>query len=330
MHKHTISFIKDQNAIQMNSVNPIISKLLFISLALLIMSCNTEEPVDLNNTKITVDITDALNHPYSNVLIDLISESSVQKSVRSGQLGSYTFLNLEEGQYEVIAQTPLASQLEPTQSIMVNLQKDEHGKAKFKVTPEAINARVVWDEGDVMKEVKNANSGIPMNDNETLYARNWFDAPIGSLHAILAPDGHHVTLAEWKEAKGTVQVNCDGNETHYKFEFEGLIENGVYTLWIAPLSSSQTFEEFTENSMIGLGAVGGADQNFFDFSSGATLQKEVTMSGGALTVWGSIGGCALASENGLIIVLDYHIDGQTYGDTAGPDHTEVGHLLFLM
>src|SRR5262245_1773401 len=34
------------------------------------------------------------------------------------------------------------------------------------------------------------------------------------LNAVIAPDGHHVTLAEWMQTEGTAQAKCDQKGTH--------------------------------------------------------------------------------------------------------------------
>ena len=47
---------------------------------------------------------------------------------------------------------------------------------------------------------------------------------------VLAPDGHHVSLGEWKAAEGTATVKCIGQGTHTTVHFSGLLPGGTYTV----------------------------------------------------------------------------------------------------
>src|SRR5688572_2983078 len=49
---------------------------------------------------------------------------------------------------------------------------------------------------------------------------------------ILAPDGHHVTWAEFNRPVGTAKINCTGQGTRINLRIEGLIPNGVYSLFL--------------------------------------------------------------------------------------------------
>ena len=90
---------------------------------------------------------------------------------------------------------------------------------------------MVYDDTDTFGELKNAAGDMPVDDAELVYARNAFEEPIGELHPIEAPDGHHLTPGEWRQAKGTATASCDGEITKYSLSFSGLVPNGVYTVW---------------------------------------------------------------------------------------------------
>ena len=63
-------------------------------------------------------------------------------------------------------------------------------------------------------------------DNATLLWNNRGHTPI------LAPDGHQVTLGEFKMVTGGAEVTCVNQGTTIAISLQGLIPNGVYSLWI--------------------------------------------------------------------------------------------------
>src|SRR5260370_31290094 len=58
-------------------------------------------------------------------------------------------------------------------------------------------------------------------------------APTGAATcpAVLAPDGHQITLGEFRQADGRVIVNCINTGTLSVVHFSGLIPGGTYTVW---------------------------------------------------------------------------------------------------
>src|SRR5262249_49170008 len=49
---------------------------------------------------------------------------------------------------------------------------------------------------------------------------------------ILAPDGHQMTLGEFNAAQGTISAKCTKDGTRTSLHMNGLIPNGVYTVWL--------------------------------------------------------------------------------------------------
>ena len=140
---------------------------------------------------------------------------------------------------------------------------------------------------------------------------------------ILGPDGEHVTLAEWDNAEGSAEIHCSGDTTVMEFSFSGLLPEGVYTLWVGPMNG---------NNILGTGALGdgsGSD-NILDVSPAGNAEISISMDPGNLSVAGSISSCLLTNQTDIVLILDYHIDGQTHGASPGADNTDVGHLLFFL
>src|SRR5260370_32032986 len=58
-------------------------------------------------------------------------------------------------------------------------------------------------------------------------------APTGSATCprVLAPDGHQITLGEFRQADGRVIVKCINTGTLSVVHFSGLIPGGTYSVW---------------------------------------------------------------------------------------------------
>ncbi len=111
------------------------------------------------------------------------------------------------------------------------MQANQASTADFIIQPQPVTPHLNFGTADLFGEIKDANGNIPSSNNTVIYARNVFDAPVGLLTAIKAPDGHHLALSEWKAAKGDLTVTCNGNTSIVIIELEGMIPNGTYTLW---------------------------------------------------------------------------------------------------
>ena len=172
-----------------------------------------------------------------------------------------------------------------------------------------------------MGEVRNAAGSVPSGASELLFAVNVFTDQ--AMVPLLGPDGMQVTLGEWNNAEGIVNIFCDGDTSHLEFTFSGLLPEGVYTLWVGPMDGS---------TILGTGALGdgsGTD-NILDVDSNGDATISLSMEAGSLSVAGSLASCVLTSQVDIVLILDYHIDGKTYGSSPGADQNDVGHLLFVL
>jgi hypothetical protein len=126
-------------------------------------------------------------------------------------------------------------------------------------------------------------------------------------HPVLAPDGHQLTLGEFKAAEGSISAKCTGQGTHSVIHFSGLVPNGTYTVWLFIFGNGGPPANPTSVSPLGKSD---PIQNFFTASASGEGQLSVT----------TPGACWLdAPEVHLAVV--YHIDGQTHGSTPGPAGT---------
>ena len=84
-------------------------------------------------------------------------------------------------------------------------------------------------------------------------------------------------------------------------------------------------------NLIGLGAIGSQSgtQNAFRASASGEGDVSAITPPGSLSMFGAIGACALTDQFEWHVVGAYHIDGQTYGASPGPEGTAVEQFGFV-
>lgn len=137
---------------------------------------------------------------------------------------------------------------------------------------------------------------------------------------ILAPDGHQITLGEWVRGFGEVNIKCIGKGTKYKMRFEGLIPNGVYTVF-----------QFTD---IGTGRLAthpsGEDNSTFQADPDGDAVLSAVATPGPMTLAGVMPQCSLTDLQREFFVVLYHIDNRP---GCGPSPTcgggtDLPHMYF--
>ncbi|MBI1786453.1 MAG: hypothetical protein HYR60_02740 [Acidobacteria bacterium] len=144
---------------------------------------------------------------------------------------------------------------------------------------------------------------------------------------ILAPDGHQVTLGEFRMAQGSISVKCTARGTRTSIHLNGLIPDGIYTVWLLNFRPPGGLE-----NLIGGGALGGdngASANVFVADRDGEAYLTAVNPPGPLTMMGEIGACWPATAEELHVVGVYHIDGASHGPVPGPAGTAVEHFGFM-
>lgn len=144
--------------------------------------------------------------------------------------------------------------------------------------------------------------------------------------ALTAPDAHQLTAQEWTQAKGEVTITCVQNATNYAFSFQGLVPNGLYTIWHFPGSGGGA-----------LASHPGDTRNAFRATGTGTARFSATGTAGAMTFGGTVPACTLPVPSqsevgdlgGELFVVVYHKDNKDWGDFPGPEDLYAGHLIFL-
>ncbi len=155
-------------------------------------------------------------------------------------------------------------------------------------------------------------------------------APTGSstCPAVRAPDGHQITLGEFRQADGRVIVNCINTGTLSVVHFSGLVPGGTYTVWQFIFANGADMPR-TAAGAVGDNGITGEIQNFFTASAAGEGQISLTSPPGPLSAEGMLNGCWL--DNPLVrLELVYHLDFMTHGSRPGPMDTWVFQAVFLI
>lgn len=179
----------------------------------------------------------------------------------------------------------------------------------------------------------------PEDDDKLVERREGYWVDDGTTHDKL--DGHWFTWNEFSNGvDGTVTVDCQGKGTDVSFMGEGLIPNGLYTVWVV------TFEEpgfhFDSREIFPFGADGTAAENVigagalgwpWDDEPANRFRADNEGKGmvstnhpkGELSIFGEVGNCLL-DEFELHFVIDFHLDDQTHGAVPGGPGEHVEHV----
>ncbi len=267
---------------------------------------------------------------YSGVGVNLLQAGTFKVRSNTDNNGAYEFANLSEGSYEVTVTPPLAGKVQGSDIKNVTVKAGSTAQTDFTFELVPVEAVLVYDDTDTFGELKNADGDMPVDDAELVYARNVFEEPIGELYPIEAPDGHHLTLGEWRQAKGTATASCDGEITKYSLSFSGLIPNGVYTVWHLLLDKRKESDQSVsiENELVGMGALGGGNGEFNNIIASPTGEGQLTVevAPGPMSLIGDHPACSITSLPGFFMVLNYHIDDKTHGIRPGPDRDDIAHM----
>lgn len=141
---------------------------------------------------------------------------------------------------------------------------------------------------------------------------------------VLAPDGHQVTLGEFRAVQGSMSAKCNKQGTRTRMHLAGLIPNGVYTAWILTFPAAG-------GDPVAVGALGndnGLWTNIFVADKDGEADLSAINEAGPLSAVGSVGGCWPSSEARVQIWGAYHLDGATHGSAPGPQGSWVQQFAF--
>lgn len=153
---------------------------------------------------------------------------------------------------------------------------------------------------------------------------------------VLAPNGSHVTWDEFSAVTGKAEVVCVEEGTRTTLHLDGLIPNGLYTVWNLVLKKpgfSGTLESVMA-TLVGDNPIGlndGTQSEFRASPTGHGYVSAITPAGSMLRVPDAetrgIKACAL-DEFDYHLLGAYHLDDQTHGEYVGPPGTAVTQFGF--
>lgn len=154
---------------------------------------------------------------------------------------------------------------------------------------------------------------------------------------MLAPNGNHVTWGEFSNVTGKADVVCMEKGTLAALELDGLIPNGLYTIWnivLGPPGFDGSLESLGA-SIVGANPLGlneGTRNDFRASSTGHGFVSAITPPESMLRLGSEdirgIKACAL-DEFEYHVVGAYHIDDLTHGIGPGPIGTAVDQFGFV-
>lgn len=309
-----------------NRILNLLRKSVPIILILLGACSGDNEPEPMVQSSLQGVVKDDGGRNYDNVNVVATQANSEVVSTTTDPKGEFSFIGLDNGDYEIKITPPLATNVQSVNPILLSVGSGGTTSAEFTLGLMPVTGIVIGSTIDPYGEIKNVDGIKPIDADEKIYARNIFTD--GKLIPILAPDGHQILYGEWQEAQGEALVSCSGKTTNFKLQFSGLIPNGVYTVWISPMAVNKSAKP---SDILGVGALGdqSGNKNIIIADDQGAGELNESMPSGPLSNLGTLSTCALTSNKGMVLILDYHIDGQTYGATNGPDDTEVGHMIFI-
>ena len=199
--------------------------------------------------------------------------------------------------------------LTPSDATLSKQASDISGNSKTGGGPIKVSSDLVYG------FVEDANGLFPVGNATLLYDKRGHTP-------VLAPDGHQVTLGEYNMASARADIKCINSGTHVVVHAQGLIPNGVYTIWTLTFKSPGFDGTFV--NLIGNGALGAPDgsENVFTASSDGTASFSIIMHAENLSEFGSVGNC-LGSEFEVHLVAAYHMDSMSHGGSPGDPTTWV-------
>jgi len=315
------------NATQYNSKGTtyiVLCKFITVTMVLMILvNCSSSDDTNPNPSQdkgtVTGSVKDENGNSYPNTEVEL-SNQSEQEMTKTNTQGNFEFNNKGVGSYSVNISPPLSTMVVSQDPLNINIQANQTSTANVVIQPQSIVAHLNLGTVQLLEEIKDKDGNTPTDPNEPLYAANIFDAPLGLLTAINAPDGHHVTLSEFKSANGNFYVHCEGNKAIVDISLEGMIPDGTYTFWLAYLNKTRKVGEnidfesdfvFPTNPPLGSG----------------TANVLIADSNGTITATIEHSSCILTDQVALVIPILYHINGKTFGSGHVPDAEEVVQML---
>lgn len=302
---------------------------IFVFLAILVqLRCSSSDdtqqvpdPVSNPTGSVSGTVKDEDGNSYPRAQVTIVKSNASSSDLTDAE-GKFLFDKKGIGTHNLTLGLPLSTKAITSSTVSVEIIENQESKIDFVIQSQGAKAYLNFGSVQLLEEIVDENGNTPIASNEPLYAANIFDAPLGLLTAIKAPDEHHVTLSEFKMAKGELMVHCNGDSAIIHVMLEGMIPNGTYTFWLAYLNKTRKVGEsidfmndFVNQTNPPIGASNGTENiAIADAAGNINLTLEHTS-------------CILTEEVALVIPVLYHLNGKTFGGGHVPDAEEMVHML---
>ncbi|WP_373516581.1 carboxypeptidase-like regulatory domain-containing protein [Pricia sp.] len=295
-------------------------------IAMALISCSKDEPQQDPNLPqgtgtVKGTVKDEQGNPYPSALVKIINGSDQLERATNAE-GFYEKKTDGIGTYEVTLVPPLSTEVVSANPASANVQANQSATVDFVIKPKIVEAHLNFGKVQLLEEIVDKDGNTPTDPNEPLFAKNIFDAPVGQLNEIKAPDGHQVSLSEFQTAKGNLLVHCNGNSSTVEISLEGMIPNGTYTFWLAYLNKTRKVGESIDFA-----------NDFVNFTnppigpSNGSGNALVADANGKIEATLEHTSCILTDEVALVIPVLYHLNGKTFGGGHVPDAEETVQML---
>jgi hypothetical protein len=304
---------------RMNTIQILIATILFLMVS---VNCSSSEDEIIDDipkvpSMITGSVKDENGNGYPNTLVKINKAIEVHEVTTDSQ-GKFEINTKDIGIYISTFVLPLSTKEITNLPVMLNVEADQGATLDFVIQTQALEADLVIEKADIFDEIKDKDGNDATSSGEPLYAKNVFDPPLGKLTAIKAPDGHQVTLSEWEKAEGKVRVSCNGDMATAEIALQGMIPNGTYTFWLNFLNKAKSVGQSVDfnNDLVSILPLGSGTENIAIAEADGTINTTIQHNS-----------CILTKETALVLVIVYHINGNTFGADHIPDEEEVNHML---
>lgn len=225
----------------------------------LFLSCSVSDknqPIGSQQQASTAVIKGVVKSQNGNVYPKTVITLSGKKSATAitNSDGEYNFNSLQAGNYSVSMDKPLAINFVSESTVSISLNAAQETTTNFIIEPQARTGVVVIGTVDIFGEIKDANGNPPITSTEPLYAENVYDAPLGLLTPIMAPDNDPIVLSEWEQASGSVfdTLGRQVKAVTFSYEFSNVLDvsglkTGFYFLEVQTAENTKAVKSFIKN-----------------------------------------------------------------------------------
>lgn len=281
------------------------SKLLicFVVFTIFLTACGKEEKIDnpIPGSVISLEgkVTDVKNtNPIQGAQLILTASSGSIKRANSSDEGKYTFQDLPNGTYTLEMVEPWGGTVSSkTRNLNFTGTKLTEN---FSLQIKNQTGFAAFQNGDKFAEIKTITGSDAVSAGSDIGAITVWSTPkvTTPIKDVL---GKQLKGSDWLKASATCEATCNGSKAIFNIALQGLIPNGVYTMWLT---------ELTEHHDVNFGFPRSTIKDMIPLKSGSTHLFKAAANGSYNFV-GETNNCVLTNyTNGFAIYASYEMDNK--------------------